>query len=164
MKTIKREARKIVALIAVMLAVSGFWMSTRTTSVHGQNLTMTGPMPGVMFVFDSTGAPMSSFYCTLLTGNTTTGGTFSLIGTGPIVAGSAVWTSPSSAWVDDIRVTSAGTAIAQAYTAYPVSLSVTSNTITATGTVLSPTTLVILGATAINATTAKSISLRVCSN
>lgn len=132
--------------------------------VNGQSLTITGPMPGVMFDFDSTGAPLSQYYCTLLNGTTTTSGTFSLTGTAPLNAGSALWTSPGSAWVEEMRVTSAGTSIAQAYTPYPVSLSVSSNTITLTGTVYSPTTLIVLGATAVNATTAKSISAKVCSN
>ena len=149
---------------ALIISVGVFIGFGHRKTVNGQSLTITGPMPGVMFVFDSTGAPLSQYYCTLLTGNTTNSGTFSLTGTGPLNSGSALWTNPGGAWLDDIRVTSAGTAIAQSYTAYPVSLSVSSNTITLTGSVYSPTTLVVLGATAVTATTPKSISAKVCSN
>lgn len=163
MNDTRKQAAKTVALVVVMLAVLGLLLQNRTPSVHGQNLTITGPMPGVMFEFDSTGAPLIQYYCTLMNG-TTTGGTFSLTGTGPLNVGSPLWTNPAGAWVEEIRVTSAGTAIAQAYTPYPVSLAVSSNTITLTGTVFSPTTLIVLGATAINASTSKSISAKVCSN
>lgn len=160
----KRQSGKVLMFAIVMLLSVGLFISHLNRSVRGQSLTITGPMPGVMFVFDSTGAPLSQYYCTLLTGTTTTSGTFSLTGTGPLNVGSAIWTNPAGAWVDDIRVTSAGVALAQAYTPYPVSLVISSNAITLTGTVFSPTTLIVLGNTGVPATTAKSISARVCSN
>lgn len=164
MNDTRRQAGQTVALIIMMLAIAGLYLQNRDKAVHGQSLTITGPMPGVMFDFDSTGAPLSQYYCTLLTGTTTTSGTFSMTGTGPLNVGSALWTNPAGAWVEEIRVTSAGVALAQAYTPYPVSLAVSSNTITLTGTVFSPTTLIVLGNTGVPATTAKSISAKVCSN
>lgn len=164
MNSTKREISKVVTLVVAMVALTGLFLESRLNPVHGQSLTITGPMPGVVFLYNSSGAPMNAYSCTLLTGTSTTSGTFSLTGTGPIYNGVQQWTTPASAWVDNVSITSAGTAIGQAYTPYPVSLSVSSNTITATGTVYSPTTLIVLGATAVNATTSKSIVMRVCSN
>lgn len=135
--------------------------------VHGQAVgtaTVTGPMPGVMFMYDSTGAPMTSYSCAFLTG-TTSGGTFSLSGTAPNYAGVNMWTTPANAWVEDVRVTSAGTSnINQAYIPFPVTLTASATAVSLSGVVLSPTTLVVLGATAINAGTNKSISAKVCAN
>lgn len=155
----------VVAGIVLALMSIGIYPALYTHKAHaGQNVTITGPMPGVIFMYDSSGNPLVSYSCTILKGNTTTSGTFSLTGTAPTYNGMAQWTTPANAWVDDSNVVSASTAIAGAYTPYPVSITASSSSVTVTGTVFSPTTLIVLGATAVNATTAKPITIRVCSN
>lgn len=158
---------RIIGLFAVGILLTLAFMSTRNPrAIHGQSLTVTGPMQGVVFMFNSSGAPMSQYYCAVLTGNSTTSGTFSLTGTGPLnpSTGIALWTTPASAWIDNVSVVSPGTAVTQSYTPYGVTLSISSNAITVTGTVKSPTTLVALGATAINSSVAEPMVVKVCSN
>lgn len=167
-ETRQEHIARIIGLLTIGFLLAIGFMSTRNMApVYGQALTTTGPMPGVMFIFNSSGTPMSQFYCTMLTGTSTTSGTFSVTGTGPLQPGTGaqLWTSPGSAWVDNVAITSAGTSnVNQAYTPYPSTLSVSSNTITVSGTVRSPTTLLVLGATAINSAVAEPVVVRVCSN
>lgn len=158
-------------LAAVLLVAFGiFYFGTR---FHGKTAsarqspgtaTITGPMPGVMFMFDSTGAPLTGYSCALLKGNSTTSGTFSMTATVPTYQGIVQWTNPGSAWLESISIVSPGTAVASANLPLPVSLSVSSGTITLTGAVKTPTTLVVLGATAVAGTTAQAMTAEVCSN
>lgn len=164
MNDTKRQAGQTVLLVVMMLAMVGLYLSTRNQAVHGQSQTITGPMPSIAFNFDSSGAPLGPIYCTVLKGNVTTGGTFAFTGTGPLIQGSPAWTNPTGAWLENGGMLSSGTAVANAYTPYPSTFTIVANAISVSGTAKSPTTLVVLGATAVASTTAEPLTIKVCAN
>lgn len=164
MNDTRRQALQTVALIITMLAVAGLYVTNRNDGVHGQATTVTGPMRTVSFNFDSSGAPLAPIYCAVLTGTVSTSGTFSLTGVGPLVNGSAAWTNPGGAWFEMGGMMSAGTAVGSNYIPFITTFTVSSNNITLSGVAKSPTTLIVLGATAVASTVAEPITAKVCAN
>lgn len=160
MHTVKRFSFPLATVVIVFLS---WCLYHKGHPVRGQ-VTQTGPMPSLSFLFDSTGAALGPVYCTQLKGNSTTSGTFSFTGTGPLINGTAAWTNPGGAWIVNDGIFSAGTAVASAYTPYYSTFTIVSNAITLSGTVKSPTTLVVLGATAVPATVAEPMAFEVCAN
>lgn len=149
----------LTAVLTVAL-LFGFMVGTaRNKETHGQ-VALNGipnqgaSIAGFVPLYSSTGTLLSGYSCVLVTGASTTSGTFSLSYTTP-----TAWTTPSAVWVDSLTIVSPGSGITQGYDPYITTLTSTN----LAGVVRSGTTLAILGATLVSSTTAANMTAKLCS-
>lgn len=151
-------------ILAALVLVASFFVwhehavSAKQTSMRLEsdgptftNVSMS--VPGFMPVYNSSGTALSGTSCVLVTGNSTTSGTFSASYTA-----SPLWSGTPTIWLESFTIISPGTGVTQRYITAVSTLTSTS----ISGTVQTGTVLTLLGATTVSATTAVPFTAKIC--